>query len=189
MTTAGGEFPRLLYFPKWHFCGTFTAERRHFAALFLCENPGMEVVKKMAYDQSFNGFGQMQGMGQRQMYTGPMQQMPMQQMQTQQMLMQQAACAACRLVSCEDEVRACPADLSGAPSIFFNPMARVFYLKELDTMTGRTRVETYGRVQPEQEPPDELTSQLLERVQRLEEKIAESQTTTGKGRKAAAQDE
>lgn len=138
----------------------------------------------MAYDQNFNGFGQqMQGMGQRQMYTGPMQ-----QMQPQQMPMQQAACAACRLVSCEDEVRACPADLSGAPSIFFNPMARVFYLKELDTMTGRTRVETYGRVQPEQEPPDELTSQLLARVQKLEERMAESQTATGKGRKAA-QDE
>lgn len=141
----------------------------------------------MAYDQSFNGFGQMQGMGQRQMYTGQMQQMPMQQMQTQQMPMQQAACAACRLVSCEDEVRACPADLSGAPSIFFNPMARVFYLKELDTMTGRTRVETYGRVQPEQEPPDELTSQLLARVQRLEEAVAAQ--AAPKGRKAAAQDE
>lgn len=149
----------------------------------------------MAYDQNFNGFGQqMQGMGQRQMYTGPMQQMPMQQMtmqqmQPQQMPMQQAACAACRLVSCEDEVRACPADLSGAPSIFFNPMARVFYLKELDTATGRTRVETYGRVQPEQEPPDELTSQLLARVQKLEERMAEGQTATGKSRKAAVQDE
>ena len=139
----------------------------------------MEVVINMAYDQNFGGFGQMQGMGQRQMYTGPMQQMPM----------QQAACAACRLVSCEDEVRACPAALSGAPSIFFNPVMRVFYLKELDNMTGRTRVETYGRVQPEQEPPDELTSQLLARVQRLEEKLAESQPTTGKGRKAAVQDE
>lgn len=135
----------------------------------------------MAYsNQSFNGYGQQQQMPMQQMGMQP--QMGMQQgwfQQPAQMPMQQQAqmpaAMPCRLVSCIEEVKASPADLSGEPALFYNPHAGIFYTKALDRATGRTDVQTYGRLQPEQEQPDPLTAQLMGRVQKLEEIIAEAQ--------------
>lgn len=132
--------------------------------------------------------GQQMGMQQ------PMQQ-PMQQMGMQQPLqgwypqqMQQPAGMLCRLVSCVEEVRASPADLSGEPALFYNPHARVFYIKEIDRMTGKTDVQAYGRIQPEPEQPDPLTAQLLARVEKLEEMAAAQPAPAPRSRKAAVTD-
>lgn len=148
----------------------------------------------MAYsNQSFNGYGQQQQMPMQQMGIQPMQQgwfqqpaqMPMQQQA------QQNAGMLLRPVSCIEEVKASPADMSGAPAFFFNPHSRTFYVKQLDTMTGRTGVEEYARVMPEPEQPDPLTAQLMGRVQKLEEIIAEAQRlgSVRAQKRGAAEDE
>ena len=130
----------------------------------------------MAYsNQSFNGYGQQQQMQMQQMGMQPMQQGWYQQ--PAQMPMQQSqmpAAMPCRLVSCIEEVKASPADLSGEPALFYNPHAGIFYTKALDRATGRTTVQAYGRL-PEQEQTDQITAQLMGRVQKLEEIIAEAQ--------------
>lgn len=136
----------------------------------------------MAFGQSFNGFGQqlpMQQMTMQGMLQGMPQQMPMQQMP-----MQQASAAVCGLVSCEEEVRAARADLSGAPSLFYNPHASVFYIKRVDQMTGQTVVDRFTKAQPEQAQAEAAVAELLARVQKLEETVAAQ--AAPKGRKAAA---
>lgn len=136
----------------------------------------------MAFGQGFNGYGQqlpMQQMTMQGMLQGMPQQLPMQPMP-----MQQASAAVCGLVSCEEEVRAARADLSGAPSLFYNPHASVFYVKRVDQMTGQTIVDRFTKAQPEQAQADAAISELLGRVQKLEETVAAQ--SAPKGRKAAA---
>lgn len=129
----------------------------------------------MAYgQQTYSGYMQQPTMAQQMMQPMPGVQ-TMQPMQPMQMMQQpQPAGMACRQVSCIDEVRAWPVDLSGAPLIFYNPQAQRFYTKTLNTMTGTSTVMEFEPAQPQQ-MGGETNAQLLERVERLEGIIAEAQ--------------
>ena len=115
----------------------------------------------MAYGQNpFGGYlgqqGQPYGMMQAQLQ--PMQQQ--QQAQSNGMV--------CRLVSCVDEVRGWPLDLSGAPMLFYNPQAQKFYTKAINPMTGgNTILEFVPKVQEQESERSEEPAKRLAELEQL----------------------
>lgn len=135
----------------------------------------------MAYGQTpFGGFVGQQG----QPYG--MMQAQMQQMQGMQQQSQSNGMV-CRLVSCVEEVRGWPLDLSGAPMLFYNPQAQKFYTKAINPMTGgNTVLEFVPKAQePENEQKEDPSKRMAvlerlfaderERLDKLEGIIAEAQ--------------
>lgn len=126
----------------------------------------------MAYGQGNPYAGYMQQPGFAQQMMQSMQ--PMQMVPPVQQAQQQPAGMACRPVSCIDEVRAWPVDLSGAPLIFYNPQAQRFYTKTLNTMTGSSTVVEFEPVQPKAAASDQ-TAEMMARLERVEQIIADAQ--------------
>lgn len=127
----------------------------------------------MAFGQTNPYAGYMgQGMQQAGMAQQMMQGMqPMQMMQPAQQTQQGMAC---RPVSCIDEVRAWPVDLSGAPLIFYNPQAQRFYTKTLNTMTGSSAVVEFEPTQPQTTGGDQ-TAEIMARLEKVEKIIEDAQ--------------
>jgi len=135
----------------------------------------------MAYGQTpIGGFVGQQG----QPYG--MMQAQMQQMQGMQQQSQSNGMV-CRLVSCVEEVRGWPLDLSGAPMLFYNPQAQKFYTKAINPMTGgNTVLEFVPKAQEQENEQKEDPSKRMavlerlfaderERLDKLEGIIAEAQ--------------
>lgn len=140
----------------WQFCGRKEAERRQGPPLFLLQNWAMEVVEKMSFTQSWQGYNPGQMMQPGYSYGQQPQQM------------QQSGGLSGRMVTSREEALATPVDFLAGMTFLPDMSHGRIYVKIFDRNTGGANTVEFIPA-PQVEKAEE--NPLEERVRRLEEEI------------------